>query len=204
MSSPSSPSKAQALPHKDTAVLGTSMILKKETTAPHVPRRFPPPPPTSESTVRLKLKGCVPPPDKTPVKQIMSQSVPTGALETQTLLNENLILAASPLGKEKETTPLSASLKSQSVLVTATTVATSSPMKEATPSSVCEQPLRPQRLNGATNTTGTAHPLEQAKEVVPPSLVKELEHKTAAAAATHGTRVFLFVSLYLHLPVSES
>ena len=41
-------------------------------------------------------------------------------------------------------------------------------------------------------------------QVVPPSLVKELEHKTAAAAATHGTRVCLFVSLYLHLPVSES
>ncbi|CAI7999194.1 hypothetical protein GBAR_LOCUS2641 [Geodia barretti] len=127
---------------------------------------------------------------KIPVKQIVSQSAPNGAFEAQTLLNENLIFTASPVGKETEATPLSVSLKSQSVLFTATTVATSSPMKEvmATPSSVCEQPLRSQRLDGATNTTGTAHPLEQAKEVVPPSLVKELQRKTAAAAATQGTQ----------------
>jgi hypothetical protein len=162
----SSPSKARAMPLKDTAVLGTTMKHKKETTAPHVQRRFPPPPPTSESTAQLKLKGCVLPPEKTPVKQIIAQSAPA-AFEAQTLLKENLIFAASPVGKETETTPLSVSLKSQSVLFTATTVATSSPMKEvkATPSSVCEQPLRSQRLDGATNTTGTAHPLEQAKEV---------------------------------------
>ena len=33
-------------------------------------------------------------------------------------------------------------------------------------------------------------------QVVPPSLVKELEHKTAAAAATQGTQVCHFVSSY--------
>ncbi|CAI7999191.1 hypothetical protein GBAR_LOCUS2641 [Geodia barretti] len=60
----SSPSKARAMPLKDTAVLGTTMKHKKETTAPHVQRRFPPPPPTYESTAQLKLKGCVLPPER--------------------------------------------------------------------------------------------------------------------------------------------